>query len=201
MKKPETPHSRRALLALLGAGAAALTTSPARAGTADVRREVADRLRGGGVVIALRHTLAPGTFDPPGFRVDDCSTQRNLSDEGRAQARRIGQWFERERLVPGAVRSSPWCRCLDTARGAFGRAESWAALGSPAGQDEAARQAQVSTLRAALAEVSRKPGFQVWVTHMFVLQALAGENTDSGEALVLRADGARVQTLARAILH
>ena len=50
-------------------------------------------LRRGGLVAAFRHATAPGTFDPPGFKLDDCSTQRNLSDDGRAQARRIGAWF------------------------------------------------------------------------------------------------------------
>src|SRR5262245_58346084 len=75
----------------------------------------AARLAGGGAVVAFRHALAPGTFDPPGFVLADCRTQRNLDDEGRAQAQRIGAWFEARRLRPAAVRSSPWCRCLDTA--------------------------------------------------------------------------------------
>lgn len=82
-------------------------------------------------VLALRHALAPGTFDPPGFRLGDCSMQRNLSDEGRAQARRIGAWFSARALLPARVRSSPWCRCVDTATLAFGAPERWAALGSP----------------------------------------------------------------------
>ncbi len=112
---------------------------------------LAARLREGGVVIALRHALAPGTFDPPGFRLGECSTQRNLNDEGRAQARRIGHWFAERGLVPAQVRSSPWCRCIDTATLAFGRAEPWAALGSPHGTAEATRATQLDALRAAYA--------------------------------------------------
>jgi phosphohistidine phosphatase SixA len=77
--------------------------------------DVAALLRTGGAVVAFRHALAPGTFDPPEFRLGDCGTQRNLSDEGRAQARRIGAWFRDRSLAPARVRSSPWCRCLDTA--------------------------------------------------------------------------------------
>jgi hypothetical protein len=157
-------------------------------------------LERGGVVIAFRHALAPGTFDPPDFRLADCSTQRNLSDEGRAQARRIGEWFRARTLAPTRVRSSPWCRCLDTAMLAFGRAEHWPALGSPHGRAESESARHQDELRQALAAVP--PGrFEAWVTHQFVLQALAGTSTASAEALVLRAGrGAAVELLARASL-
>lgn len=160
------------------------------AGSADTPDAVAERLRRGGVVIAFRHALAPGTFDPPGFQPGVCSTQRNLSDDGRAQARRLGAWFQQRQLAPAAVRSSPWCRCLDTATLAFGRAESWAALGSPRGTEERTYAAQISTLRQALSAVPAGR-FEVWVTHMFVLSDLVGTNTSSGEGLLLApaADG------------
>jgi hypothetical protein len=153
--------------------------------------EVARLLREGGAVIAFRHALAPGTFDPQGFKPGVCSTQRNLSDEGRAQARRIGEWFRQRGLTPARVRSSPWCRCLDTATLAFGSAEAWPALGSPRGATEATNAASLAELRRSLAVASapRRP-FEVWVTHMFVLSDLAGTNSASGEGLVLRADGA-----------
>ncbi len=156
---------------------------------------VVERLRRGGVVAAFRHANAPGTYDPPGFRLGDCGTQRNLDDAGREQARRLGAWFREQRLAPAVVRSSPWCRCLDTARLAFGQAEAWAPLGSPrASADEAG---QLAALRAALARV--EPGrFEVWVSHQFTLSALAGGSTSSGEGLVLgaRTDGS-VELLAR----
>lgn len=147
---------------------------------------VAAALRAGGCVIAFRHALAPGTFDPPGFRPGECATQRNLSDEGRAQARRIGAWFAQRALQPATVRSSPWCRCLDTARLAFGKAEAWAALGSPRGTEERTYAGQIAELRRAVAAAPRG-GFEVWVTHMFVLSDLVGTGTASGEGLLLRA--------------
>jgi hypothetical protein len=100
-------------------GAALLAPALARAGGDDA----AAAIRAGAAVVAFRHALAPGTFDPPGFRLGDCSTQRNLNDEGRAQSRRLGAWFTERGLQPAAVRSSPWCRCIDTARLAFGQAE------------------------------------------------------------------------------
>jgi len=172
-----------------------LAPRPGRAGEADAETVI----RAGGVVAAFRHALAPGTFDPPGFTLGDCRSQRNLDDEGRAQARRIGAWFQSRALQPAAVRSSPWCRCLDTATLAFGRAEPWAALGSPRGNPEASRGPHLQQLRQALvAATSQRGRFEVWVTHMFVLSDLTGGGSSSGEGLVLRAgaDG-KVEVLAR----
>ncbi|MDP1647203.1 MAG: histidine phosphatase family protein [Rubrivivax sp.] len=156
-------------------------------------------IRAGGVVVAFRHALAPGTFDPPGFTIDDCRTQRNLDDEGRAQARRIGEWFQRRQLRPAAVRSSPWCRCVDTATLAFGHAEPWPALGSPRGSPEQTSTGHLQQLRTALQAAGTRAGrFEVWVTHMFVLSALVRQGTGSGEGLVLRAGPVgEVQVLAR----
>jgi phosphohistidine phosphatase SixA len=156
-------------------------------------------LREGGLVIAFRHALAPGTFDPPQFKLGDCSTQRNLSDEGRAQARRMGQWLAARQLAPAQVRSSPWCRSMDTAQLAFGRAQAWAALGSPRGASETTNGESLRALQAALAAASRQPGrFEAWVTHQFLLSSLVGTFTQTGEGLLLRsaADG-RPQVLAR----
>ncbi|MEN9627011.1 MAG: hypothetical protein RJA10_237, partial [Pseudomonadota bacterium] len=139
-------------------------------------------LRSGGVVVAFRHALAPGTFDPPNFQLGVCSTQRNLSDEGRAQARRIGAWFSARSLKPERVRSSPWCRCVDTAQLAFGRADPWAALGSPRAGTETTQARSLVDLRQAVADASRHSGrFEAWVTHMFVLSDLVATGTTSGE--------------------
>ena len=86
-RQPEPALTRRALLAA-GLGLAPLQ------GWATQNADAEALLRKGGVVVVFRHALAPGTFDPPGMRLGDCSTQRNLSDAGRAQARRIGEWFK-----------------------------------------------------------------------------------------------------------
>lgn len=175
--------------ALGGAAPLAWFSSPAGAAAEDAEAA----LRAGGVVLALRHALAPGTFDPPEFRVDECRTQRNLNDEGRAQARRIGAWFKARALQPVRVRTSPWCRCIDTATLAFGRADKWAALGSPHGAREATSAEHLGALRRALADVrSQRGAFEFWSTHNFVLSSLAGTGAASGEGLVLRAaaDGA-----------
>ena len=73
-------------------------------------------LREGGHVALMRHAIAPGVGDPAGFRLDDCTTQRKLSAQGRAQARAIGERFRANGIATAAVFSSQWCRCLDTAR-------------------------------------------------------------------------------------
>jgi broad specificity phosphatase PhoE len=92
---------------------------------------LAARLVAGACVVVLRHAQTdPGIGDPPGFRLDRCDTQRNLSAEGRAQAERIGQWFKSRGLQPSAVQSSAWCRCKDTADLAFDRHRAWPALNS-----------------------------------------------------------------------
>ena len=181
---------------------AASLAFPAAAALAATDADVAALLREGGVVLALRHAVAPGTFDPPQFKLDDCSTQRNLSDEGRAQARRIGQWFNARGLQPARVRSSPWCRCVETATLAFGAVDKWAALGSPRGASETTNAESLDELRRAVRQAGMQRGrFEVWVTHMFVLSDLVATPTGSGEGLVLKVDpsdsAAAMRVLAR----
>ena len=82
-----------------------------------LRTERHSPLRENGAVALMRHGDAPGgTGDPPGFNLNDCSTQRNLSIKGRQQAVRMGQRLKAERVRIGKVLSSPWCRCIDTAK-------------------------------------------------------------------------------------
>ena len=182
--------TRRRVLGWLGAAAAA----PVAAAGLDELRGVAivqpvDVVRAGGVAVMLRHAATePGIGDPPEFRLGDCGTQRNLSDAGRAQARRIGAWFEQQRLAPAAVRSSAWCRCIDTARLAFGREQRWPPLDSlyRQGGRTADEEARLRALDAALRAVP--PGrFEVWVTHQVNITAATGEPAAMGEALVVRA--------------
>jgi len=189
------PESRVARRAVLGAGLALASLRSWAAQDPDAEA----LLRKGGVVAAFRHALAPGTFDPPGFRLGDCSTQRNLNDEGRAQARRIGEWFKERQLQPAKVLSSPWCRCVDTATLAFDSPQVWPALGSPYGARETTGAAHLRELRAALSIASaRSNGFEVWFTHMFVQSDLANDSTRSGDALIVRVDrGAQPRVLAK----
>ena len=151
-------------------------------------------LRGGGQVVLLRHDATdPGVGDPPGMRMDDCSTQRNLSEEGRTHARRLGEAL-RQRSVPvGGVQSSPWCRCLETARLVFGReGEPQPALGNLFGRRER-EAAQVAQLRTLVARTPQR-GNLFLVTHGSTVHALTGVAPGMGEMLVLtpQAGGFRV---------
>jgi len=152
-----------------------------------------DELARPGAIVLIRHATAPGVGDPPGFRLGECSTQRNLSEEGRDEARRLGTRF-RERGVPvGAVLTSQWCRTRETARLMFGDAavRDEPAFNSFFGQSAAQREAQVARAREVLARW-KGPGTLVVVTHQVNISALTGEGAASAEAVVVRAqpDGA-----------
>lgn len=143
-------------------------------------------LRAGGQVVLLRHAATePGVGDPPGFRLDDCGTQRNLSESGRDEARRLGEAL-RGRGVPAArLLSSPWCRCLETTQLVFGRAADAVepALGNLFGRPERAAQ-QVARLRELLRH-GAQGGNLFLVTHGSTTQALTGVAPATGELVVL----------------
>ena len=146
-------------------------------------------LRTPGAVIVLRHSFAPGGVDPPDARLDDCSTQRNLDESGRAQARRIGEEFRQRGISVDTVLSSPRCRCLDTARLAFGKAQSWEPLQGSL-NDADLRQRQLAEIRQRIAAHRAGPPL-VLVTHGSVITDLTGRNIRMGELVVLQrgADG------------
>mgnify|MGYP003551823418 FL=1 len=152
------------------------------------------RIAQGGYVLLIRHAATEaGTGDPSGFRIGDCATQRNLSAAGREEARRLGETFRAHGVPVAEVRSSPWCRCLDTARLAFGRAIAWAPLSSlfhdtrnEAGQ----RAAVIAYLRGAPAG-----GNVVLVTHNFNIRSLVGISPPPGETVVARFAGGKLELL------
>lgn len=103
-----------------------LLAAPALVGSARADEGLWRRLAAGGQVVLLRHaTTTPGVGDPTGFRLHDCVTQRNLTEAGREESRRIGAAFKARAIPVERVLSSRWCRCLETARLAFGPAEPW----------------------------------------------------------------------------
>ena len=143
-----------------------------------------EALRQPGAVVIVRHSYAPGAFDPPDARLEDCSTQRNLDAAGRAQARRIGEAFRAHAIAVGTVLSSPRCRCLDTARLAFGTAESWRPL-QGALRDANLRQRLVGEIQARIAAHREGPPL-VLVTHGSVVTDLTGLDVRMGAFVVLR---------------
>ena len=142
-------------------------------------------LRQGGHVALVRHATAPGTGDPPSFRLDDCATQRNLSPAGRAQAKAIGANLRWHGIRIDGVYSSQWCRCLETARlMGLGEVIALPALNSfftePDREDP-----QMAELRVWLAD-QPQTGAIVLVTHQVVITALTGIMPASGEIVVVR---------------
>jgi phosphohistidine phosphatase SixA len=144
-----------------------------------------EALREGGLAVLLRHAhTTPGAGDPPGYRLGDCATQRNLDDAGRSQAERVGQWFAKQGLTPAHVRNSPWCRCRDTARLAFGRSEDWPALGNIFGS--ALDPTHAAEVRRFVAQV--KPGeLAVLVSHGVTIAALSNAHPAPAEGVLVRA--------------
>jgi len=176
--------SRRALLAAL----LAVCASPLAAPTDDA---LLAKLRSGGHVLLVRHSAtAQGLGDPPGLRIEDCATQRNLSEEGREQAKRLGEFLRKERIPIARVYNSPWCRCRDTATIAFGSAEDWAPLSSffdlPHRELEYSESVQ---RRIASYAVKKAPGNVVMVTHNVNIAALTKLSVAPGEVVVVRPDG------------
>ena len=145
-------------------------------------------LKGGGQVVMMRHASTdPGVGDPPGFRLEDCATQRNLSPAGREEARRVGAAFRARGIPVGRVLSSQWCRCLETTRLAFGSAEPWPPLNSVF--DDRRREPEQTRAVRALAGERPGAGNLVFVTHQVNISALTGLFPAPGEIVVLTPQG------------
>ena len=167
----------KCLAILLGAGAAHANDSA----------KLWDALRQGTAFAIMRHALAPGTGDPDNFKVGDCSTQRNLSDTGRKQAREIGARFRSNGITKANVLSSQWCRCRETAELlALGQVKELPSLNSFFQKFEQ-RETQTKALRKWLM-TSRPKGPLVLSTHQVNISALTGSYTSSGEIVVAQID-------------
>ena len=130
-------------------------------------------------VMFIRHALAPGYGDPDDFDIHDCSTQRNLDDEGRRQARELGQMIAASGLKVEAVLSSQWCRCQDTATEmAIGPHRVHPGLNSFF-EGHVDRAVTLTLLRDYLATLP-KDKMVVMITHQVVIQAITGLSTRSG---------------------
>lgn len=147
---------------------------------------VVEGIKTGGHVLMIRHAYAPGTGDPANFRIGDCSTQRNLNDQGRAQARQIGQWLRTRGIDSARVYASQWCRCLETAELiGLGPVAELPALNSffERPQD---REPNLAALRAFLSKQPADGELIVMVTHFVTISGITGEGVSSGEGMILR---------------
>ena len=170
-------------------------------GEARASEQIWTLLKDGGHVVLMRHAITtPGVGDPPGMRLDECRTQRNLTDDGRRHARQIGEAFRARGVVVDRVLASPWCRCLETARLAFGAAEVSPPLGNLYGRPENQTR-QVAELTAIVGE-RRRGGNLVLVSHGSTILALTGVSLDSGEMVVVTPQGdGRFTVIGRFAAH
>lgn len=157
-------------------------------------------LKAPNAIVLFRHALAPGGGDPPGLVLGDCTTQRNLSTEGRQQARRIGDVLRQRGVAVGAAWHSQWCRTQHTAQLAFPDPAGPSPQAEPAfnsffenPQAESAQSEQARQLLLAW----RGPGTLVVVTHQVNITALTGVFPQSGEGVVLHQKAGRLQVQGR----
>jgi phosphohistidine phosphatase SixA len=178
---------------LLGLFGAAGTT------VADQAADARTALRAGAHVALMRHADAPGGVgDPPGFRVEDCATQRNLSPKGRADAAKIGSQLKQEGIAFDKIVSSPWCRCVDTARLLdLGAVDTEPTFGNVVLRDQ--REALTTGARAFIAAWTGRGNLLV-VTHGANIFALTGVSPASGEIVVVKGGSDRAAPVGRLLL-
>ncbi len=156
-----------------------------------------DALDTPGAFAIMRHALAPGTGDPATLTIGDCNTQRNLSQQGRDQATRIGAAFRDRGHTFDIVLTSQWCRCRDTAELlALGPVEEVPAFNSFF-QDFSTRESQTADALALLADREDRPFI---VTHQVNIRTLTGDTTRSGEVLIVRHSGDRLDVLGSILI-
>lgn len=155
-----------------------------------------DALTQGGHVVLIRHAQTmPGAYDPPGYTLEDCNSQRKLSDEGRAQSQRIGEAFRARGTPVARVLSSRYCRCLDTAALAFGTVEPWDMLNNVGYDDAAATQMKSEAVREAVSRWT-SDGNLILVTHGFNIDSAFRVHPIQGEMVIIQPlgdDGFRVK--------
>lgn len=160
--------------------------NPVRAAELDIWTQLRENA---GYVVLLRHAqTVSGIGDPPGFKLDDCATQRNLSEAGREQAKQIGREF-RERNIPiTRVLSSQYCRCLDTAKLLnLGTVEPSPMLNSIFEDRTTATQQVEQTLQQIL-DYRNTSGVMVMVTHFANITEISSASPQEGEAVVIKAN-------------
>lgn len=147
--------------------------------------ELLEALRSGGHVGIMRHSTAPGSDDPPRFRLGDCDTQRNLSEGGRAQAGEIGSRLRANGITQARLFSSQWCRCLHTAELlGLGAVEELAFLNSLVTYRREG-SAMIRDTRAWILEQDLSTPM-ILVTHQINIGALVRRYPAEGEIVVVR---------------
>ncbi len=142
-----------------------------------------------GYVLLLRHSLAPGVGDPENFKLGDCSTQRNLSQEGRDDASEIGAWIKRQKVKIYRVESSRWCRARQTAKLLdIGKVKLNKNLDSLFRESDLESHPQTLKTKEQILNHRSKGGLLILVGHYVNIAALVGVGVDSGEGVIVKAN-------------
>ena len=140
----------------------------------------------GNKIILIRHASAPGGGDPVGFKIKDCSTQRNLDQIGIEQSIYIGKLFKKKLIPIDKVLSSQWCRCKDTAKFAFGDYKEFSALNStfqaPFDKNE---EKQLKQIKDYIKNWKGKGKNLVIVTHYSIITKVTNSSPSSGEIIII----------------
>jgi len=151
---------------------------------ADLYKNLINQLEDGGKLIFIRHAYAPGNGDPAGFNLNDCSTQRNLSDDGRKQAQRIGEFFTKNKIEIDKVLSSEWCRCKETAKIAFKNYSTNSFLNSfYSSKFSKNKDKQVKAFNYYIKDLESKKNL-IFVTHYVFISEVLNYGPSSGEIVV-----------------
>lgn len=156
--------------------------------TSAVAREadLIGQMRAGNAVLMIRHALAPGFGDPDGFELNDCTTQRNLNETGREQARTIGSWLRSRGIEKAKIYSSQWCRCLETARlMEMGEVTPLRALNSFF-ERPGDREPNLKALIRFIHENTRPGELIIMVTHQVTISGITNKWADSGHGKLVR---------------
>ena len=179
----------KAKAALVLTALLATTLFPSHANARDLA--IWDQIKGTnpkGYVLLMRHALAPGIGDPENFNVNDCSTQRNLNDEGRTDAREIGSWLKRRDVKIFRVESSRWCRAKETAELLdIGKVRPNKNFDSLFRDPDPANNPQTAAIKKRIFNHRNTRGLLVMVGHSVNIQTLTGTSLESGEGVLVRA--------------
>jgi phosphohistidine phosphatase SixA len=151
---------------------------------ADLNQNLVNELKKGGKLIFIRHAYAPGGGDPDNFNINDCNTQRNLSNSGREQALKIGSFFKVNNILIDKIYSSEWCRCKETALIAFYNFENKSFLNSFFSSKFAQnKEPQIEKLKRFINNWDGKKNL-VFVTHYVVISEILNYGSSSGEIII-----------------
>ena len=162
---------------------------------ADSKKNIIENLKVGGKLIFIRHAYAPGGGDPENFNIYDCSTQRNLSESGRIQSRKIGNFFTENKIKIENVYSSEWCRCKETASLAFKDFKTKSFLNSFFSTKFAQnKNTQMRDFQKFLLNWDEKNNL-IFVTHYVVISEILDYPSSSGEIIISNKNFKIIDTL------